>query len=147
MIPTLMTFQGAEAEVVLRKVLLLMKMRTVLVLLMAKAKVKVLQPWEPEETAFLVVVQTMILLLLILVLEAVVVVNLKVQVWMIPMLTDLEKEVLPMVQVWKILGMISHKMSLITIFGHKHFTQKFHQKVDIFHEKNSTVSDFGSYLE
>ena len=28
-----------------------------------------------------------------------------------------------------------HKMSLITIFGHKHFRQKFHQKVDIFHEK------------
>ena len=26
------------------------------------------------------------------------------------------------------LGMISHKMSLITIFGHKHFRQKFTQK-------------------
>ena len=26
-----------------------------------------------------------------------------------------------------ILGMISHKMSLITIFGYKHFRQKFHQ--------------------
>ena len=25
------------------------------------------------------------------------------------------------------LGMILHKMSLITIFGHKHFRQKFHQ--------------------
>ena len=24
------------------------------------------------------------------------------------------------------LGMVSHKMSLITIFGHKHFRQKFH---------------------
>ena len=44
------------------------------------------------------------------------------------------------------LGMISHKMSLITIFGHKHFRQKFHQKFDIFHEKISTASDFGSYL-
>ena len=33
------------------------------------------------------------------------------------------------------LGMISHKMSLITIFGHKHFRQKFHQKFDIFQEK------------
>ena len=31
--------------------------------------------------------------------------------------------------------MVSHKMSLITIFGHKHFRQKFHQKFDIFHEK------------
>ena len=27
------------------------------------------------------------------------------------------------------LGMISHKKSLITIFGHKHFRQKFHQKI------------------
>ena len=44
------------------------------------------------------------------------------------------------------LGMISHKMSLIIIFGHKHFRQKFHQKFDIFHEKISTASDFGSYL-
>ena len=44
------------------------------------------------------------------------------------------------------LGMISHKMSLITIFVNKHFRQKFHQKFDIFHEKISTASDFGSYL-
>ena len=44
------------------------------------------------------------------------------------------------------LGMISHKMSLITIFGHKHFRQKFHPKFDIFHEKISTASDFGSNL-
>ena len=29
-------------------------------------------------------------------------------------------------------GMFSHKMSLITIFGHKHFRQKFHQKFVIF---------------
>ena len=34
-----------------------------------------------------------------------------------------------------VLGMISHKMSLITIFDHKHFRQKFLQKFDIFHEK------------
>ena len=47
----------------------------------------------------------------------------------------------------KQLGIISHKMSLITIFGHKNFRQKFHQKYDIFHEKISTASDFGLYLE
>ena len=34
------------------------------------------------------------------------------------------------------LGMISHKKSLITIFGHKQIRQKFHQKFDIFHKKN-----------
>ena len=34
-----------------------------------------------------------------------------------------------------VVGMISHKMSLITIFGHKHFKQKFHQKFDIFTKK------------
>ena len=45
----------------------------------------------------------------------------------------------------ELLGMISHKMSLRTIFRHKHFRQKFHQKVDIFHIKISTASDFGSY--
>ena len=33
------------------------------------------------------------------------------------------------------LGMVSHKMSLITIFGHKLFRQKIHQKYDIFHKK------------
>ena len=38
--------------------------------------------------------------------------------------------------------MISHKKSLITIFGHKHKIKNF----DIFHEKISTASDFGSYL-
>ena len=41
-----------------------------------------------------------------------------------------------------VLGMVPHKMSLITILGHKHFKQKF----VIFYEKNSTASDFGSYL-
>ena len=30
------------------------------------------------------------------------------------------------------LGMISHKKSLITIFGHKHFRPKFQQKIYIF---------------
>ena len=45
------------------------------------------------------------------------------------------------------LGMISHRMSLITIFGHKHLWQKFHQKLNIFHEKKkTTASDFSSYL-
>ena len=44
------------------------------------------------------------------------------------------------------LGMISHKKSLITIFGHSHFRQKYHQKFDIFYEKISKASDFGSYL-
>ena len=47
---------------------------------------------------------------------------------------------------FKQLGIVSHKMSLITIFGHKHFRQNFHQKFDIFHEKISTASDFCSYL-
>ena len=32
------------------------------------------------------------------------------------------------------LGMVSHKIS-ITILGHKHVNQKFHYKIDIFHEK------------
>ena len=33
------------------------------------------------------------------------------------------------------IGMISHKISLITIFGHKYFRLKFHQKFEIFHKK------------
>ena len=44
------------------------------------------------------------------------------------------------------LGMISHKKSLITIFGHKHKITNFIKKFDIFHEKISTASDFGSYF-
>ena len=45
------------------------------------------------------------------------------------------------------LGMISHEISLITIFGHKHFWQRYHhQKFNIFHEKRPTASDFGSIL-
>ena len=31
-----------------------------------------------------------------------------------------------------ILGMVSHKMSLITIFGHKHFRQKFIKNLTFF---------------
>ena len=44
------------------------------------------------------------------------------------------------------LGMISHKKSLITIFGHKHKIKNFIKNFDIFHEKISTATDFGSYL-
>ena len=47
----------------------------------------------------------------------------------------------------KKLGMISHKKSVITIFGHKHKIQNFIKKFDIFHEKISTAFDFGLYLE
>ena len=38
------------------------------------------------------------------------------------------------------LGIISHEMSIITIFGHEHFKQKSFTKFDIFHEKISTIS-------
>ena len=31
-----------------------------------------------------------------------------------------------------VLGMVTHKMSLITFFGRNHLRQKFHQKFDIF---------------
>ena len=34
------------------------------------------------------------------------------------------------------LGMISHKKSLITIFGHKHKIKNFIKKFGIFHKKN-----------
>ena len=40
------------------------------------------------------------------------------------------------------LGMISHKKSLITIFGHKHEIKNFIKKIDIFHKKNSTAFGF-----
>ena len=46
----------------------------------------------------------------------------------------------------KMLGMISHKKSLITIFGHKHKIKNFIKKFDISHKKISTASDFVSYL-
>ena len=45
------------------------------------------------------------------------------------------------------LGMFSHKMSLITIFGQKHFRQKFHQKFDVFDEKNFICFYFGIKLQ
>ena len=38
----------------------------------------------------------------------------------------------PFVHIASIVGMISRKISLITIFGHKHFRPKFQQKFDIF---------------
>ena len=44
----------------------------------------------------------------------------------------------------QILGMISHKTSLITIFGQKHEIKNFIKKFDIFHEKISTA--FGFWL-
>ena len=37
------------------------------------------------------------------------------------------------------LGMVSHKMSIITIFGHKHFKQKFHHKFDILIQQPSIL--------
>ena len=40
------------------------------------------------------------------------------------------------------LGMISHKMSLITIFGHKHEIKNFIKKFDNFHEKISMAFGF-----
>ena len=45
------------------------------------------------------------------------------------------------------LGMISHKKSLKTIFGHKHKITNFIKKFGIFHKKISTAFDFGLYLE
>ena len=45
------------------------------------------------------------------------------------------------------LGMFSHKMSIITIFGLNHFNQKFQQKIYIFYENFSIAFDNGSYLE
>ena len=36
-----------------------------------------------------------------------------------------------------LVGMVSHKMSLITIFGHKHIIKNFIKKFVIFHEKIS----------
>ena len=48
----------------------------------------------------------------------------------------------------KLVGMISHKMSLITIFGHKHEIKNFIKKFDIFFMKNfQQPLDFGLYLK
>ena len=41
-------------------------------------------------------------------------------------------------------GMVSHKMSLITIFGHKHKIKNFIKKFDIFHENISIAVGFWS---
>ena len=49
-------------------------------------------------------------------------------------------------RLWK-LGMISHKKSLITIFGHKHEIKNFIKKFDIFLEKIGTAFDFDLYME
>ena len=47
-----------------------------------------------------------------------------------------------------LLGMISHKKSLRTMFCHKHKIYNFIKKLDIFHKKISTVAlDFGINLE
>ena len=43
------------------------------------------------------------------------------------------------------LGKVSHKMSLITIFGHKHKIKSFIKVFDIFHEKFQWHLDFGPY--
>ena len=49
----------------------------------------------------------------------------------------------------EVIGMISHKKSQITIFGHKHEIKNFIKKFEIFHKKISTASGwiFGLYLE
>ena len=50
---------------------------------------------------------------------------------------------------WKTgkIGMISHKKSLKTIFGHKHKIKNFIKKFYIFHKQISTAFNFGLYLE
>ena len=50
---------------------------------------------------------------------------------------ELNEEVLT-----ELLGMISHKKSLKTIFGHKHKIKNFIKNFDIFHKKNSTAIRF-----
>ena len=45
------------------------------------------------------------------------------------------------------LGMISHKMSLITIFGHKHKIKNFIKNLIFFMKNFQRHLDFGSYLE
>ena len=44
-------------------------------------------------------------------------------------------------------GKISHKKSLITIFGHKHEIKNFIKKIDIFYKIFSTAFGYGLYLE
>ena len=49
-----------------------------------------------------------------------------------------------------VLGMVSHKISLTTIFGHRHFKPKlnFVNKLDIFNKKKiqQAIVNIGSYL-
>ena len=47
----------------------------------------------------------------------------------------------------EVIGMISHKKSQITIFGHKHEIKNFIKKFDIFHEKISTAFGFWFIFE
>ena len=47
----------------------------------------------------------------------------------------------------EVIGMISHKKSQITIFGHKHEIKNFIKKFDIFHEIISISFGFCLYLE
>ena len=54
------------------------------------------------------------------------------------MLADLRVVLLPLqINSLELLGMVSHKMSKITIFGHNHFQKKFVSKFDIFTKENS----------
>ena len=58
----------------------------------------------------------------------------------IPFVLDPNEETLRcldqlLAEVWDGLGMVSHKMSLIAIFGQNHFRQKFHQKFYVFMKK------------
>ena len=50
-------------------------------------------------------------------------------------------------QTLKELGTVSHKMSTITIFGHKYLKEKFVTTFDIFPGLISTTFNIGSYLE
>ena len=55
---------------------------------------------------------------------------------------ELNEEVLT-----ELLGMISHKKSLKTIFGHKHKIKNFIKNFDIFHKKKfQTAFDSGLYF-
>ena len=45
-----------------------------------------------------------------------------------------------------LVGIISHKKSLITIFGHMHEIKNFVKNLTSFTKKFLTASDFGSYL-
>ena len=47
-----------------------------------------------------------------------------------------------------LLGMVSNKMSIVTIFDHKHFkSKKIINKCDIFLVKNSSAYNFVSYFD